>query len=51
MPKVIKYILIITGIAITIYGVTKDADLITFGGIAIFILAFFLNSIIKAFKP
>ena len=51
MLKVIKYILIITGSAITIYRVTKDADLVTFGGVTIFILAFFLNSIIKAFKP
>lgn len=48
--KVVKYILIITGIAIAIYGVTKDADLITFCGVAVFILAFFLNSVIKSIK-
>jgi len=43
--------LIISGIGITIYGFTKDNDLITFFGVAIFILSFFLNSLVKAFKP
>lgn len=42
--------MIITGIAIAIYGFIKDIDLITFIGVAIFVLAFFLNSIIKTIK-
>lgn len=46
----VKYILIITGIAVIIYGATRDADLVTFIGVAIFIGAFFLRQIINEFK-
>lgn len=44
-----KYILIITGIAVTIYGVIRDADLVTFIGVAIFIVSFFLKQMINEF--
>lgn len=46
----VKYILIITGIAVIIYGAARDADLITFIGVAVFIAAFFLKQIIHEFK-
>ena len=46
----VKYIMIILGNTIAIYGGIKDIDLVTFIGVAIFILAFFLNSIIKTIK-
>ena len=46
----VKYILIITGIAVIIYGTARDADLITFIGVAVFIAAFFLKQIIQEFK-
>jgi lipoprotein signal peptidase len=42
--------LIVAGIGITIYGFLNDADIVTFVGVAIFILSFFLNSRIKALK-
>ncbi len=46
----VKYILIIAGIAVIIYGAARDADLITFIGVAVFIAAFFVKQIIHAFK-
>lgn len=46
----VKYILIITGIAGIIYGAARDADLITFIGVGIFIAAFFLKQIIHECK-
>lgn len=41
----IKYVLIIAGIAIIIYGFAKDVDLVTFIGVAMLIAAFFINNI------
>ena len=45
--SVAKYILIITGIAIIIYGFAKDADLTGFIGVAIVAGVFFLNNILS----
>ncbi|WP_235906002.1 hypothetical protein [Ginsengibacter hankyongi] len=41
----VKYFLIIAGIAVTISGLVKDTDIITFIGVALVIGAFFLNNI------
>ncbi len=46
----VKLILIITGTAVIIYGATRDADVVTFIGVAVFIAAFFLKQIIHEFK-
>jgi hypothetical protein len=43
--SVVKYILIITGTGIIIYGFAKDADLITFIGVGLVVGAFFLHNI------
>ena len=48
--SVVKYILIITGIAIIIYGFAKDADLIGFIGVAIVVGVFFLNNILSVMR-
>jgi hypothetical protein len=48
--SVAKYILIITGIAIIIYGFAKDADLIGFIGVAIVVVVFFLNNILSVMR-
>lgn len=50
MLKIIRYILLLTGLCVTTYGFVKDADLITFIGVFIFIIAVMLSQILKIFK-
>ena len=45
---VVKCFLIVTGTALIIYGFVKDADLVTFAGVAAFMIAFFLKQIIQS---
>lgn len=50
MLKPIRCILLFVGVCVAIYGFVRDADLITFIGVFIFIIAVMLREILKTIK-
>jgi len=48
MLKTIRYILLLAGLGIAIYGFVKDADLITFAGLFVLVITLTLRQIVKS---
>ena len=45
--KWIRYFLLLSGTVIIIYGFIRDIDLITFGGVFLFVIGIMLNVLFK----